>query len=120
MLKVVALTILICTGCTATWERAATLGVSNAVIVCDLSQTLWMAHGGKWDRNLQEADPLLMSNHPSTGTILFANLGSIALNTAAYFLLSKRWGNAVNTSVLIVEGANVTTQPRMSGCELHR
>ena len=35
------------------------LVASNAVILCDLSQTLWMADGGRWDHDFYEQNPLL-------------------------------------------------------------
>ncbi len=96
-------------GCTATWQRRALLAASDVVVLCDLSQTLWMSDGGRWDRKQIESNPML-GDHPSTGAVIFAGLASVAVNTAAYFLLPHRWSTAVNVGVLVVEGANVSTQ----------
>lgn len=109
MKLLILLTLLV--GCTGTWQRRAVLAGGTAVILCDLSQTTWMNDNNKWDRGLHEGDPLLGSTHPSEGVVLAANLGSIALNAVAYLVLPARWGLAVNSSVFVVEGANVTTQP---------
>jgi hypothetical protein len=102
------------TGCAGldreTFARRSLLVASDAVILCDLSQTLWMANGGRWNVGLREANPMLGS-FPSNGAIVAANLGAIALNTAAYYILPRRWGSFVNGGVLLVEGANVATQP---------
>lgn len=102
--------ILAVSACNNVWERRATLVASNAVILCDLSQTLWMADNGKWDHGIVEANPIL-GQTPSTGTIVAASLGSIAVNTAMYFILPNKWGHYVNLGVLGVEGLNVATQP---------
>ena len=97
-------------GCSPTWTHRAIVAGGDAAILCDLSQTLWMADGGRFDHGLEEANPLL-GRQPSTGAIVAANLGAIAVNTALYFVLPRRWGLAVNAGVLLGEGWNVATQP---------
>lgn len=132
MLKRMLVVMVMLTGCLsgsqARWAKRASLAAGNAAILCDLSQTLWMADGGKWDHGLSEMNPVL-GRYPGTGTIIGASLGSIAVNTALYYLLPGSWGTYVNGGVLLVEGANVTTQPNNPqmgyadhhhGCDLQR
>ncbi len=109
MRRLLSLMLVLAPGCSATWGRRAVLAGSNAVVLCDLSQTLWMSDHGRWDRHIVEGNPML-GEHPTPGMIVFASLASVAMNTAAYLLLSHRWGTAVNAGVLVVEGANVSTQ----------
>lgn len=105
--------------CMGTWEKhptferhasAAMLVASDAAIVCDLSQTLWMADGGKYDRGLTELNPVL-GRTPSTERIIATNIAALATNTAAYFVLPKKWRPYYFMSVVLVEGGNVLTQP---------
>jgi hypothetical protein len=104
--------------CMGTWEKhptferrasAAMLIASDAAIVCDLSQTLWMANRGRYDRGLTELNPVL-GRTPSPARIVATNIVALGANTAAYFLLPKRW-RPYYYLVTLVEVANVLTQP---------
>jgi hypothetical protein len=108
--------LLLVDACTPAWGKRATLVASNLVVLCDLSQTTWMADGGKWDHMLHEGNPVL-GEHPSEAAIVTASLSTIVVNTALYYLLPGDWGFYVNGSVLLVEGANVTTQPNAPGSD---
>lgn len=123
--------------CMGTWEKhptferhasAAMLVASDAAIVCDLSQTLWMADGGKYDRGLTELNPVL-GRTPSPERIIATNIAALAVNTAAYFVLPKKWRPYYFMSVTLVEGGNVLTQPsagdtmrygRHKGCDFQQ
>lgn len=105
--------------CAGTWERHPTLerrtslalmATSDAAIACDMSQTLWMADGGKWDHGLHEGNPLL-GTHPSPTIIVGASVAALAVNTAAYFVLPARWRPYWFGGVTLVEGANVLHVP---------
>ena len=109
-MKTLILLLVLVSGCSNVWVRRGTLIAGNAAVACDLSQTLWMNHGNRWDRGYQEANPIL-GHSPSEETIYAANLGTIAVNTALYFILPEKWGTYVNAGVFGVEAANVTTQP---------
>jgi hypothetical protein len=105
--------------CTGTWEKHSTferrasltaLVVSDVAIACDLSQTLWFADGGKYDHGLTEMNPVL-GRTPSPERIIATNIAALVGNTALYFVLPKKLRPYWFGGVMLVEGANVLTQP---------
>ena len=111
-----------CAACMGTWEKYPTferrtsltlMVASNAAIVCDLSQTLWMAHGGRYDRGLIELNPVL-GRTPSPGRIVATHIAALVANTATYFVLPKKWRPYYFIAAVTIEGANVLTQPSAS------
>src|SRR4051812_42067120 len=83
-----------------TWE-------ANAVIICDHGQTQWMANGGRYDRGLQELNPVL-GRTPSTTRIAVTNLAALVGNTAVHYANLLTWLKlTIHVSVAIIETANV-------------
>lgn len=123
--------------CMGTWEKHPTFErhasvamviVSDAAIVCDLSQTLWVADGGKYDHGLIELNPVL-GRMPSPARIIATNIAALAVNTAAYFVLPRKWRPYYYMGVTLIEGGNVLTQPsaedavrygRHKGCDFQQ
>lgn len=99
------------TGCiSAQHAKYALIAETSAVTACDLGQTLWMAHDGRWDRDLTEMNPLL-GDRPSDGRIIAMNLSAVLLNAAIGLTLPKSWGITWLGATATVETANVTTNP---------
>ena len=84
---------------------------STAAIACDYGQTSWMSDGGKWDRGLHEADPLLMSQTPSGGMIAAAPAAYEGAMLVGYETLPRKWRLVMLVATAVVETANVATQP---------
>jgi hypothetical protein len=94
------------------WGQRALLAESTFALACDYGQTSWMADGGKWDRGLHEADPLLMSPNPSGGMIAAAPITYEGAMIAGYETLPNKWRWALLIATAVVETANITTQPQ--------